>query len=622
MSTIYGIINFYGQTQLKDELNQMKRALSHWKNDDEWLIVSKNYGFGKLILTPNKRNETVRFQFGNELELMLFGSTHIYNKKELYEKLNIKNNSIEDNELLVHAYLKWGKHFLQLIRGDFVFVIWDIYKQKMLIARDHFGKKAFYYTYSSGRFIFSSEISGILATGIYELNLEWITDSALGIFSDKEISPYNSIYRLPPACYMEVDKDFMAIHKYWDLDISNKIVFKNSRDYVDGFREKLVIAVRNCLDGELKAGTELSGGLDSSCVTAIAARYGNIHAFSHILPVGYCNQKIRDEKEFIQLQLNFSKISDFSSIDAGDYRIVNELSDEIQYTKQISQGNYQFFAEPLIKEAAKLGIRVLLSGFGGDQGVTSHFLGYNNYLIQSRQYKKLFERLKSGNKSQLWIMLRFLNMMFRYYTQNKLALRVLKKDLKFFEQLPVTDSFKYNNYSKEKFLKFHSKPVKNVDEWIYEKTLGNHITHRLESAALKALHYRIEYRYPLLDKELIEYYVSVPIEERIGKGLSRMLMRKALEGFVHPDIQWRNDKTGTTVPNWHSRFLKDENILDKYIIRAKNELNEHYFDYDKLLYWRKCISNSSFFESYIRPRIFINSISIILYQLMTKEENR
>jgi asparagine synthase (glutamine-hydrolysing) len=178
------------------------------------------------------------------------------------------------------------------------------------------------------------------------------------------------------------------------------------------------------------------------------------------------------------------------------------------------------------------------------------------------------------------------------------------------------DCIKEMNLQKRFYKKLKIPKGGNLRMRQYRRIHYDYVPQRIEYFALTAKTHKIEYRYPLLDKRLIEFYLSLPPWIKAQKGYGRYILRKSMEGYLPPEIQWRTDKTGIVVPNMFLRWKRDEEALQNLIIRAKKSQIKHYIDYDKMLEMlEKIVNYNENSKERITPQAFQSAIMLLLYQL-------
>jgi len=273
----------------------MNKALRHRGPDGEGIFTSKDdnavLGARRLGIVDVKRGHqpmTIDRE-GKQFSIVFNGE--IYNHKELRGRLEQEGHRFEtdsDTEVALRSYMEWGERCLKRFRGIYAIAIYD--EAKLFLARDRLGVKPLYYSESSdGSLVFSSESKGVLKhPGVRkEPDLETIAEYFLGsfVFTDSsaslERSFFKGVFSLEPGTYSVFGPSGMRSGGYWDLPIYGE---RSDIDFAGELRRRLMMAVIEQVPDEVRFGTLLSGGLDSSIVTAIAARHS---------PGGFVSSTIR-----------------------------------------------------------------------------------------------------------------------------------------------------------------------------------------------------------------------------------------------------------------------------------------------------------------------------------------
>ena len=544
-------------------------------------------------------------------------------KNELHEKLELKNTSISDAQLVLESYKKWGKDCPKYLLGDFAFAIYSIENQELFCARDHFGVRPFYYYHDNDKLVFSSEITGILGQPDLKISIDeqYIADTISIIKSEKYRTTYKEIKKLPPAHYLFLNDKEIKISQYWELTPQNQ-VFKKDEDNIRKFKELLIESVKCRIDSNQNTGTELSGGIDSSTVTAIASNFGEISTFSHILPDDKLGKihPFNDERNFINMLADYCKISNQNFITSEKTGSIHAIQNNIELYKEITQQSFHVFSDCLYEKVQLEKISVLLSGFGGDEVVTSKS---SIYLLEIAS-KKLWRELKDDLKNQQFGKFQLYTTSIKYYIRitfpylYKVITLLKRKKPGFsekFENLALNNDFSKKMRIKERYLSIHNKKSFTSQEKAIERITHSHVSQRLEYSSLAAKKYGVEYRYPLLDKRLIEFYMSMPIRLKARNGIGRYAIRKAIDEIVPKEIQWRNDKSGATIPTVLMRTIKDKDKILEIINQAKtNTRIKKYIDLEKYETWfYKIINRSKNKEKFINPGAFYNYLKLILF---------
>jgi asparagine synthase (glutamine-hydrolysing) len=147
-----------------------------------------------------------------------------------------------------------------------------------------------------------------------------------------------------------------------------------------------------------------------------------------------------------------------------------------------------------------------------------------------------------------------------------------------------------------------------------ERITHPHVSQRLEYCSIIARKYGIEYRYPLLDIRLIEFYLSIPPRLKARNGIGRYIIRRAMEGILPEKIQWRSDKSGATIPTVFMRMINDKDKLEELICNARqNEIIQKYINLDKYEQWFTKLCNRTKDHKFVNPGAFYSYIKLILF---------
>ena len=516
--------------------------------------------------------------------------------------------------IIIKSYEKWREECVDHLIGDFAFAIWNKEKQELFCARDHLGVKPFHYYFDKKSFVFSSDIGGILVQDDLHFSLDQrqIADTLSIIKSEKYRTSYNEIRNLPNAHYLKLKNDQLEIKQYWKLE-PKKSLQKNDIEIINEFKNLLIEAVKCRVNSKI-TGTELSGGIDSSSITTIASQFSEIKTFSHILPDSKLGEIFphKDEREFIHLLGSHSITSEVS--------LLRSLKDHIKNYKNLSQQNFGVFSDQLYLQAQQEKVNVLLSGFGGDEVVTSQSSGYLNELAKNNEWKEL----KTDLKNQYSNKRKYPQALIKLYLKTKLPrIYNLLRTLKFqkpwwyakFKNLALNHNYKKQLNIKKRYFDYYKNIERiTLQEKSIERITHPHVSQRLEYCSLIARKYGIEYRYPLLDIRLIEFYLSVPARLKARNGIGRYIIRRAIEGIVPEKIQWRNDKSGATIPTVFMRMINEKSEIEKIIEQAKtNEQIKTYIDLEKYEQWFNKLCKRTKESKFINPGAFYNYLKLILF---------
>ncbi|MBZ0096749.1 MAG: asparagine synthase (glutamine-hydrolyzing) [Sulfuricella sp.] len=276
MSGIAGIIRFDGAPVEPGLVEKMTAAMVHRGPDgiNHWVKGSVALGQCMLRTTPESLEE--KQPLGNEDEsLVLVMDGRVDNWEELRRELLGRGAVLRDRsdaELVLRAYEVWGRECLPHIDGDFALVIWDARKRTAFCARDRVGNKPFNYHWDGKTFAFASELHAILAMPWVkeELNEGMLAEFLADERHSRDETFWNGVMRLVAAHRMEVGAGGPHLEQYWEPDLWATLPYTKDEDYIEHYRELFADAVRRMSRSHQPLAIEVSGGLDSSAIFAMA----------------------------------------------------------------------------------------------------------------------------------------------------------------------------------------------------------------------------------------------------------------------------------------------------------------------------------------------------------------
>ncbi|MDJ0649130.1 MAG: lasso peptide isopeptide bond-forming cyclase [Xenococcaceae cyanobacterium MO_188.B19] len=581
MSAITGIYYFDERLVETQLLNTMGETLAHRGSDDHniWLESSIGLGHRMLWTTPESLLEKLPC-VSRDGKLVITADARIDNREELISLLNLENlpqDKITDSQLILASYEKWGQSCVDNLVGDFAFAIWDKTQQLLFCARDHFGVKPFYYYHSEQLLVFASEIKGLfcLSEVPRKLNEVKVGDFLASTLYDKESTYYQDIFRLPPAHTMTVSPEGITVKSYWNLDPEYRLELSSDEEYAAKFREIFTESVRCRLRSVYPIGSMLSGGLDSSSITCSAQKIlsenkssqQNLHTFSFV----FNKVPESDESSFINSVVSQTEVK-------PNYINGDEISPLIDIEKIIWHQDEPFFAPNLYLDwkayeiVNQLGVRIILDGLDGDTTV-SHGTGYVRELAREGQWLKLMLEIRGYTRNfrgysqefntsawiKFWFYLEYYGIQpfmskfritrFIWYRYKNLETKIksrLNKDKpviswssifnsQFLEQIGIRKRLKI-------FLKERYGSGTTEQHEHYQAIKNGILPTTLEVLDKTAAGFGVELRYPFWDKRLVEFCLSLPAEQKMRLGWTRMILRRGMEGILPKEIQWRGGK--------------------------------------------------------------------------------
>ncbi len=451
----------------------------------------------------------------------------IYNYKQLRTALEKRGHTFEttsDTEVILKCYAEYGDECPEHLDGQFAFAIWDNDEQRLFMARDRFGEKPFFYSMGDGVLAFASEIKALLATGLVSKKLDLVSlDNYLALYF---IPPWRSVYKditpLPPAHRAVYENGKLTIERYWQLSSAPSSISYD--DAAHRVREMLSASVESRMIADVEVGVFLSGGIDSSIVTALAQSHakGSLKSFSagfdeHINELPYARE-VAQHVGTDHYERNIPVLLD-------DIRAVTRYFDE-------PMGDSSNVPTALISKLAREKVKVALSGDGGDE----LFFGYGHYRAHWHlpKIKKLLALVLRYNPHDLYV--RSGITMFRPHERAKLW-----KDTLAIETDPTAHID----------LSAAETPLQKINLLdMYLKLPGNMLTKVDRSSMMHSL----EVRSPFLNHELTQFAFSLPDEYKTDRGRGKLILQKAC-GDLLPETVYTRKKQGFGAPVKH--WLKE-----------------------------------------------------------------
>jgi asparagine synthase (glutamine-hydrolysing) len=279
MCGIAGVLERSGEPVALELLKRMGDAIAHRGPDGEGQFADGAVGLANrrlAIIDPNPEGDQPLTDATGELVITYNGE--VYNYRELraeLEGLGRRFRTQTDTEVVLNAYAEWGQKAVERFNGMFAFAIWNPRGRELFLARDRYGVKPLYYADLSGTFLFGSEIKAMLEhpelspSVSFPHLLEYFTFQ--NIFTDGTL--FADVKMFPAGHHMTIGADGRPrLERYWDFSFREPDESASEEEYAEELDRLLQQAVERQLVADVPVGAQLSGGMDSGTVTALAAR--------------------------------------------------------------------------------------------------------------------------------------------------------------------------------------------------------------------------------------------------------------------------------------------------------------------------------------------------------------
>jgi asparagine synthase (glutamine-hydrolysing) len=571
MCGIAGIVSFDGRPPGAAELAAMGDALRHRGPDTAGYHVdaaaAPAAGLVHRRLSIIDLSTAADQPLGNEdgsVQVMLNGE--IYNFRELRPGLAARHTfrSQGDTEVIAHLYEERGEEAIAALDGMFALAIWDAQRRRLVLARDHFGKKPLYYWHDARRLVFGSEIKALLAAGVGVEMAEENLGEYLGFgYVPTPRTLFRGIHKLPPASFLVVDAGGVAAPRsYWDLRFPprGEAARVSLRDAADRVRDLLFAAVRKRLVADVPLGLLLSGGVDSAAVAAIMARLvpGRVRTFT----VGFEGDRFWDERPYAA---QVARHLDTEHQDSVVRPEAGSLLETLLDHHDEPFGDSSALPTYLVAREARARVTVALNGDGGDET----FAGYDRFhaaLLADRIPPPLAHALKAAARLLPAGASPFA-------TRRRIRRFAEKATLPFVERifswssffdLPTLRSLDGDSVAeRERILSSYREALERcsgaslLSRLLYLNARTYLLDDLLPKMDRMTMAHGLEARSPMLDRALIEYVATLPdgLKRRGGRG--KIVLKKAVADMLPPGIVTRR-KHGFGVPlgEWFRGELK------------------------------------------------------------------
>jgi len=571
MCGIVGLVNLDGGGVSKLELERATLALTHRGPDDYGYWTSEQVGLGHRRLSIIDLENGYQPLTDSTGQFAIAYNGELYNFKKIRKELENKGFVFKtkcDTEVILNAYIAWGRECVKRFRGMFAFAIADLKHNEVFIARDQFGIKPLFYTYQKGNFYFASELQAFRAFDHlnFELSFDALDDYFWFQYIPAPKTIFKGFHKLLPAHYLRVDfsGNILENRKYWDIVFSPDYTISEN-EWAEEAESVIRDSVKKHLVADIPFGAFLSRGIDSSLVVTEMSKVMNlpVKTFS----IGFSEEGYSELKyaEAVAKKLGTEHYSEIVKPEA--------LAILPQLVKHYGEpfGDSSAIPTFYVSKIASQQVKMVLSGDGGDEA----FAGYTSYTkwINAQKHpgvpvwkkslyplgRKIYpSRYFKANSYQNWIE------MMRYYPY------ILRRDLY---------SDEYKQYAKYQSVIFSQ---------LYNNTRDYELVHKaqymdlhtylpydiLTKVDIASMVHSLEGRTPLIDIKVWELASRIPSNINLDEGKGKRVLKKNLSKYF-PDEFVNREKMGFALPisSWLKEGMEE---AKERLLYSKNL--SHYLD--------------------------------------------
>lgn len=600
MCGITGIYNYKNQKPISvNQIQNMISIIRHRGPDEAGIYVDDWIGMGHARLSIIDLSSGTQPIHNENESLWIIFNGEIFNYPELREDLvegGHKFYTTSDTEVILHLYESKGKECLNLLNGQFAFAIWDSKKNELFLARDRLGIRPLFYFKNQNQLFFASEIKSIFTNNNINREIDpqamdqiftfWTTLQGKTIFKD--------IYELPPGHYLTISRNSFDIKQYWETPFCTPDVYKSNsvEEIVSQIQEVLLDATRIRLRADVPVASYLSGGLDSSGVTALIKK--NFNNQLRTFGIRFENKDF-DEGIYQNYMVSYLN-TDHTEVEATNKKIGSVFPDVIWHCEKPILRTSPIPLYLLSNVVNKSGFKVVLTGEGADE----IFAGYN--IFRETKVRKFWAKQPNSSMRPL-----LLTKLYPYILNNPKLKYTLKSFFR--DQLDEPDNpffshiIRWKNTNRIKMffsseLKFATDDYDNYEDvrnelpkefnkWDYLSKaqyleasifLSNYL---LSSQGDRvAMANSVEIRLPYLDYRLIELMSHVSAKLKISGLNEKSLLKKAFTNIL-PEKIIQRPKHPYRAPIKQSLMDDNQNTFEE--LSSQSTLKEaQLFDVDKI----------------------------------------
>lgn len=591
MCGISGIVNKDNSSVPASEIEAMNRVIVHRGPDGEGYRIGSNFAFGhrRLSVIDLSASAAQPMEYGGKYTIIYNGE--IYNYIELRSKLQAEGQIFatdSDTEVILAAYGRYGYDCVNHFNGMWSFAIHDSSKDIIFCSRDRFGVKPFYFLDSPGRFAFGSEIKQLLGfCSTRKANRKILADYLIaGLDDHTDKTFFEGIRKLPQSHNLIYDlrSHVFTMERYYTPSIDRSLSSLSEDDAARKYGELLKDSVRLRLRSDVKVGTCLSGGIDSSSVASIASPVFREASGEKFSAVTACSTQAElDESGYASLVAESAGL-DWHTVTPETHEFAEDIDNLVTIQEEPFGSPSLYMQYRVFKTAREKGCTVMLDGQGGDETM----LGYERYYPALLLSSGIIEGTRLFFSSWMKSRLTLREMLFYlfYFTIPGVRIKRLRKRFSF-----VTDEL-FSCLDKEA-LQENAACYRDIGKLQLIEITRMQLPHLLKYEDRNSMIHSVESRLPFLDYRLVETALSLNNSLKIKDGWTKYILRKAVSEVIPPDIAWRRDKLGFNAPEKSWLSAVDDQMLEtirnseilKSVARMP-EILELYHGMDLRVKWR------------------------------------
>ena len=572
MSGIAAVLNLDGSPVPQIEVERMTNVLKPFGPDRQKMLIRGNAAFAFCLhaLAPEDLFERQPLLLANRFATLFDG--RIDNRSELADSLGISApelTSMPNSMILFRLFDRWAEAAFERILGDFVVIIMDLQNRRLVCARDHMGMRGLHYYHSAKRFAVATVPEALFALSWVPriLNKDKVGDTLALRGLNGETTYYQDIYRVLPGSIIRVDDASFSKGQFWNPENIADVRLKSDHDYVDAFQKHLNAAVKSRLRSSRVPCASLTGGLDSSSISVVAADMlavngKRLNTFTAVPEAGFAREAQSglyfDETPYVRLiaEANPNIVPYF--VPPSKTPILEQIAQQIRIGGFVGGVLNGLWAMDTFAAARSAGHNVMLSGDMGNLTMSYNGRSLFTELLLTGRWLRLLAELRSS-----------------YRWRNRVREHIIAP----FVPAPVLRMYmNWRRKGKPPWYHFSAiNPEHAAKSLVVERAGREYLPYDAppprdgKLARIRDFHcywdtadwlarvraaFGVDIRVPAFDRRLAEFCVGIPDDQYLRDGQERWLIRRAMKGRL-PDVVLNNKRRGAQAADWYPRLTRE-----------------------------------------------------------------
>lgn len=542
MSILFGIRQLEGTRADEYTLHALSHATGRWAPDGMFVRVLGQVGMGFQPFHTHERSNLESHPVTDNLGNMITLDGRLDNHEEICELLDLRKPNLSDSQIVLRAFERWGEECFSKLVGDWAIALWSKKEQALYLARDHAGTRTLYFAERGGCFIWATFLETLLSEASYPLDSEYL-GRYLACLPLRSLTPYRSIQAVRPAHLVRIGPDSTTSKQHWRNLVDEEIRYRTDADYEHHFRWLFRQSIKRRTGKGARILAHLSGGMDSSSIVCMSDHIrreqgGTTNDLLDTISYFDTSEPHWNEEPYVSLIEERRGKTGFHVLATTTDRTLDLLSQP--YLLPGPDGSTYQREQSLLRVIGDSGYRVILSGAGGDEcfgGIATGLPELADY-VRAAQVGPLLKSALAwaiASRQPLGKVL-FDSALFAYESYAVDDLEEPACIAPWLQSKKTGRGRSCSPFPRGSHRLYQCRPsaIRNAAMW---EPFAESLPQTCRSVLL-----RFEFRYPCLDRDIVDFVFRIPVEQLIRPGRRRSLMRRSVAGILPTEIIERRRK--------------------------------------------------------------------------------